>query len=54
MADQTLPEIIAVHEKNKAIRYRRKQDAIFKIQDLLKVFSKRELIKIIEDEVDNG
>ena len=26
MADQTLPEIIEVHEKNKALKYRREQE----------------------------
>jgi len=54
MPDQTLPEIIEVHEKNKAIRYRKQQDAIYKIQELLQNFSKRQLIEMIEKEADNG
>jgi predicted metal-binding protein len=54
MPDQTLPEIREVQEKNKAIAFKRKQDAISKIHELLQNFSKRQLIEMIEKEVDNG
>jgi len=53
MPDQTLPEIMEVQLKNKAIRYRKQQDAIYKIQELLQNFSKRQLIEMIEKEADN-
>ena len=54
MADQTLTEIREVQERNKAIAFKRKQDAITKIRDLLENFSKKQLFDMIEDEVDNG
>ena len=54
MPDQTLPEIMEVQLRNKAIKYQKTQDAIAKIHELLQNFSKRQLIEMIEKEADNG
>jgi hypothetical protein len=54
MPDQTLPEIMEVQLKNKAIKYQKTQDAISKIHELLQNFSKRQLIEMIKKEADNG
>ena len=54
MPDQTLPEIMEVQLRNKAIKYQKRQDAISKIHELLQNFSKRQLIEMIEKEADNG
>ena len=54
MPDQTLPEIMEVQLRNKAIKYQKTQDAISKIHELLQNFSKKQLIEMIEKEADNG
>jgi flagellar biogenesis protein FliO len=54
MPDQTLPEIMEVQLRNKAIKHQKTQDAISKIHELLQNFSKRQLIEMIEREADNG
>ncbi len=54
MPDQTLPEIMEVQIRNKAIKHQKRQDAISKIHELLQNFSKRQLIEMIEKEADNG